>query len=64
MNEPTNFICQPDLTKREVQELVLQASEPVFCIEATEIVVKILNSTYEKSYLDKVAEAAVHLDKD
>ena len=26
--------------------------------------VKILNSTYEKSDLDKVAEAVVHLDKD
>ena len=23
MNEPTNFICQPNLTKREVQELVM-----------------------------------------
>ena len=41
----------------------MQNAEPSYTIEATEIVVNILNITYEKSNLDKVAATEVQIDE-
>ena len=46
-----------------MREVVIQTSEPYYTREATEIVVIILDSTYAKANLDKVAAAAVQIDK-
>ena len=46
-----------------MREVVIQTSEPYYTIEATEIVVIILDSTYAKANLDQVAAAAVQIDK-
>ena len=46
-----------------MQEVVVQTSELPSNREATERAVKILNSTYENSDLDKVAMAVVHIYK-
>ena len=43
--------------------MVIHTKEPASTIESTYIVVKILNSAYEKAYLDKVAVAEIRLDK-
>ena len=41
----------------------MHTEEPASTIEATDVAVKIINSTYTKSNLDKVSEAAFPLDK-
>ena len=38
MKELVNFLDQPDLTKRDMKEVVLQTAEPASTIEASEIV--------------------------
>ena len=63
MKEPGNFLGQSDSTKRDMQEVVIQTVEPDSTIEATEILLSILGSTYSKADLDKVSAAAFHLDK-
>ena len=63
LKETGNFLGQPDLTKRGIQQFVMQTSELYSTIEATQIVVKILESTCETADLDKVDAAAFQLDK-
>ena len=46
-----------------MQEVVMQTAESYSVREATDRVVKIIDSTYEKDDLDKVATAAFQLDK-
>ena len=40
----------------------MQTAEPASTIEATEILLKIIDSTYEKAYLKQVADNATQLD--
>ena len=54
MKDPVNFIGQPDLTKSEIREVVKQTAEPASTRETTERVVKIINSTHTKAYLDNI----------
>ena len=54
MKEPRNFIRQSDLTKREMREVAIQTAEPASTQEDTELMVKILDSTYAKSDLEQV----------
>ena len=63
MEETGNLLGQPELTKHETQEVVMNTSEPYFTREATDKVVKILASTYKKADIDKVAVSSVQLDK-
>ena len=63
MKEQVNVLGQPDLIKCEIWDIVMQNAEPAYTIEATDIVVNILNITYEKSNLDKVAATEVQLDE-
>ena len=63
MKDPVNFLGQPDLTKCNIQEVVILTAEPDSTREANQIVVKILDSTYEKSDYGKVSVALVQIDK-
>ena len=54
MKESSNFLGQSDLTKHEIREVVIQTAELASTLEATERMVKILDSTYAKAYLGKV----------
>ena len=63
MKDQIDFLVQLDLTNCDILEVVMHTEEQASTKEATEIVVKTLDSTYEKSVLDKVAAAEVHLNK-
>ena len=54
---------QPELTKCKILQLVIQAKTIYSNIESNWRVLKILDSTYAKSGLDKVATAAVRIYK-
>ena len=54
MNESRNFLGQPDLTKREMREVVMHTKEPAYTREATEKMVEIIYSTYAKADLKQV----------
>ena len=54
MNDSRNFLGQSNLTKREMRKVLIQTAEPASAREATEIAVKILDSTYAKAYLEQV----------
>ena len=56
MKEPSSLLGQSDLTKREMSEVVMQTAEPDSTREATERMVKILDSIYVKADLSKVAD--------
>ena len=45
------MLVKTDLTIFEMTEMIIQTVEPVYTNEATERSAKILDSTYEKSYL-------------
>ena len=59
MNEPINLLGQSDLTKGEMSKVVIQTVEPASTQEATEWMVKILNSTYAKADLEQVVSNAI-----
>ena len=48
MKESSNLLGQSNLTKRKMREVVMQTIEPASTQEATERMVKILDSTYAK----------------
>ena len=48
-----NLLGKSDLTKREMREAVMQTADPVSTREATERMVKTINSTYENADLDQ-----------
>ena len=52
------------LTIRDMHEVVMQTSEPASKIEATEILIKILDSTYAEAELKQVANNAIQLNAD
>ena len=54
MKEPRNFLGKSDLTKRKMREVAIQTAEPASTREDTELMVKILDSTYAKSDLEQV----------
>ena len=55
MKEPSGLLGKAKLNKREMREVIMQTEEPDSTREATEIFVKILDNTYEKSYLNQLA---------
>ena len=57
MKESRNLLGQSDLTKREICEIVMQTEEPDSTLEATDIMVKNLDSAYTKAYLKQVVNA-------
>ena len=62
MKEPICLLDKSNLNKRKIQEVVMQAAEPAYTIEATERMVKILDSTYVKAYLKQVANNATQMN--
>ena len=62
VKEPRVLQGQSDLTSHEMCKVLIQTAEPVSTIEATERLVKIFDSTYEKSDLKQVADNATQLN--
>ena len=54
MKEPSSLLGKSDLTKSEMCEFFMQTAEPASTREATEIMVKPLDSTYAKSDLEQL----------
>ena len=49
MKEPRGLVGRSDLNKCNMRKVVMQTAEPASTIEATERMVKILDSTYAKA---------------
>ena len=62
MKEPSNLIGQKYLTIYDMCEVAIQTEEPFYTREATERLVKILDSTYTKVYLEQLAANATHMN--
>ena len=62
MKEPRSLLGQYDLTKCEMFEMVMQTAEPAYNLEATDRMVKILDSTYVKAYFKQVTDNASQLN--
>ena len=50
MKDPRNVLDQPDLTKIDMQEVVMQTAETASTIEATGFFAETLERTYAKIY--------------
>ena len=64
MKEPRNFLGQYDLTKREMRKVVMHTAEPASTREATERMVKNIDSTYVKADLKQVSNNASHMNSE
>ena len=62
MKEPSNLLGESELNSHNICEVVMQTSEPASTIEATEILLKILDSTYAKAGLKQVADNATQIN--
>jgi hypothetical protein len=54
---------KPTFSLAEIKQIMTQTAEPITTQEATERIVRILNSKYEKTDLDQVAAGAEELDE-
>ena len=63
MMESGSLLGKPGLTRLDMQQVVIQTTEPDPTRESNEKVVNILDSTYTKSDLDKASKYAVQLYK-
>ena len=54
---------KPTFSRAEIKQIMTQTAEPIATQEATERIVRILNSKYEKTDLDQVAAGAEELDE-
>ena len=61
MKYPSGMLGKKDLTSHDMRKVVMQTSEPVSTREATERLVKILDSTYAKDDLQQVAANTIHM---
>ena len=59
--EPSCLLGQTDLTSCNMHQVIMQTTEPVSTREATDRLVKILESTYEKEYLKQVSDKATQM---
>ena len=62
MKESSDMLEKSYLTNREIREVVMYTAEPVSTREATEILLKILDSIYPKAYLQQVANNTTHIN--
>ena len=62
MKEPSGLLVKSDLTKRDMREVVMHTTEPASTREATEGMVKILDSTYVKADIKHVAHNSTELN--
>ena len=64
MKEPRNLLGQFYLTKREMREVIMQTPELASTRDATERMVKILDSIYAKSDLEQVLDNASQINSE
>ena len=64
MKEPRHVLGKFDLTKRNMREVVMQIAEPASTKEATERMLKILDSTYANSDLNLLADNPRHMNSE
>ena len=62
MKETSGLLGKTDITSCNIREVVMQTAEPFSTREATQSLVKILNSSYVKADLEQVASNATHLE--
>ena len=62
MKEPGGLLGQTDLTSSKICKVVMQTAEPVSTREATERLVKILDSIYANADLEHIAANATQLN--
>ena len=62
MRDPRYFLGKSDLTKHEMREVVMQTAEPASTQEDTERILKILDITYAKGYLEQVFANSIQLN--
>ena len=63
MKEPINLLVQSNLTKRKMRKVLMHTTEPASTREATERILKILDSTYSKVDLEQVVSNASQMIK-
>ena len=64
MKDPSSFLGQSYITKNNMHKVFMQTVEPASTREATEKMVKILDSTYAKADLKQVTNDATHMNSD
>ena len=64
MKEPSGLLGKYDINKRDIREVVMHTAEPDSTREATEKMVKILDSTYEKACLKQVADNSTQMNSE
>ena len=62
MKESSGLLGKSDLNKSKMREVLMKTADPASTIEATERMVKNLNSTYAKADLNQVANNATQLN--
>ena len=62
VKKPSGMQWKSDLTSRDMRMVVMKTTEPDFTREATEILLKILDSTYAKADIKQVADNATQLN--
>ena len=62
IKEPSCLWGKTDLSKRKICKVVILTAEPASAREATERLLKILNSTYAKAYLKQVSYNTTHIN--
>ena len=64
MKEPIDMIGKSDLTSHEMSKVDMQTAESAFTREATERLVRILDSTYKRANRQHATHDATHLNAD
>ena len=62
MKYTSRFLYQYTLNNSEMRDVVIHTEEPSSTKKATEIMVKTLDSTYEKAYFEHIAANATQLN--
>ena len=64
MKKPRGLIGKPDLNKRKMRKVIMQTVEPASTIEATDILVKIIDSIYVNENFTQIADNVTHMDSE
>ena len=64
MKYPICLLGQKYLTGHEICEVVIHTAEQVSTIRYTEIMVNVLDSTYENIYLEQLSDNSTHINDD
>ena len=64
MKEPSGMLGKSDLSQREMREVVIHILKLASTRDYTERLVKILDITYNKSYLNQVADNSTQMNSE